>query len=197
MVIYGQRTADGRHRVRRPGRAVPLRVADRRPRSTPTSGCASAARARSSAAVPARSPTSSSRTTGAGRSAIPRDWHPHVAFDAATGLGERRRLRRRRRGDRQPRRAHARRPDPRPRHRPHAAARSPATDHGGGSPNRCAGWACGLARWPPRRADAAESSTGRSPADAPRHGRRSSPPSPATDDRALRQCGGRRSLHEP
>ena len=57
--------------VRRPGSAVPLRVADRRPSSTPTSGCASAARARSRELFPRAPATSSSRSTGAGRSACP------------------------------------------------------------------------------------------------------------------------------
>ena len=96
LIIYGQRTADGRLVVRRTRRAVPLRLAHparlrpRRPRASPRSAAACASCSRCCR-------TRSSPTAGAGRSASPRDWFASVGCDRADRAGLGRRLRRRRR----------------------------------------------------------------------------------------------------
>ena len=82
-------------------------------------------------------------------------------------------VRRRRRGGRQPRRAHARRPRPRPRHRPHPPADRRAPFTAAGSPSRCGGSAPASPRPPPPAAIAA--------APSPPPGPASSTPSPPTD----------------
>ena len=143
------RAAHGRrpHRVRRPRRAVPLRVADR-PRLRPGRAGAHDARRRGPRALPAARATWRSRSTGAGRWASP---GTGAGACATTGPRYRRgrRLRRRRGLDDEPRRAHARRPDPRARHRARPACRGSGTAPARGSRNRCAGSASTSAASPP------------------------------------------------
>ena len=94
-------------RVRRAGRAVPLRLA-RRPDVRPGAARARRLRAALRELFPAdRLASRGSRTGGAGRSASPRDWTPRSGCDRTRGLAWARRLRRRRCRHVQPRRAHA------------------------------------------------------------------------------------------
>ena len=77
-----RRRADG---VRRPGRAVPLRLAGRRSLRHRRRRARGAARERSRTCSRC-SPTSSFPFHWGGPLAAPRDWHPHVAYDRASGI---------------------------------------------------------------------------------------------------------------
>ena len=136
-----RRRADG---VRRPGRAVPLRLAGRRSLRHRRRRAIGAAPNAVTDLFPVLDDVSFPFHWG-GALAAPRDWHPHVAYDRAYRNRQRRWLRRRRSGDGEPRRAHARRPHRRSRHRSHppAVGRAPITPLG----TR----AVALARCPARR----------------------------------------------
>ena len=153
MIIYGQRTDDGRHRVRRARRAVPLRVAHRPDVRHRRAGPGDARRRRSASCTRRCGDVEFPYHWG-GPLGVPRDWRCGVRYDRAAGHRRRRRLRRRRRVDDEPRRAHARRPDHRPRHRPRPRCRGSTTDS-----RRVGARTAALARrstsaaWPPARAD--------------------------------------------
>ena len=85
MIIYGQRTADGPHRLRWAGCAVPLRLG-RAPAVRPRSRRARAPARDADRALPRAWPGSASPTPGADRSASRGTGTPSVGFDRATGL---------------------------------------------------------------------------------------------------------------
>ena len=135
--------------LRRPRRAVPLRLAD--PAGVRPRRRASSPRCTRTLVdlFPVAAPTPGSPTRGAARSASPRDWCASVGLDRATGLAwaggyvgdgvsttnlAGRTLRR---------------PGPRPRHRPDPAALGRPPLPRAGSRSRCAGWASTPACGPP------------------------------------------------
>ena len=137
LIIYGQRTADGR--LAFGGRGAPYhfgsgirpeqdRDARRLRRAAPDPRRPAAGRRRRR-----RSPT-----PGAGRWASPATGAPRSGLDRATGLGLGRRVRRRRRLDHQPGRPDPCRPRPRPGLRPRAPALGQPPSRRG-SRSRCAG----------------------------------------------------------
>ena len=121
LVIYGQRTADGRFAFG--GRGAPYHFGSRvRPEFDEDRGVSSTTlRQTLWSLFPELGDAAVTHRWG-GAVGVPRDWYPSVGFDRATRHRVGRRLRRRRRVDDQPRRPHARRPHPRPRHRHHASA---------------------------------------------------------------------------
>ena len=137
------------HRRRTPGlrrtrRAVPLRIAGRRPLRHRPAASVAPCTATVTALFPVLRDVEFPYHWG-GPLAAPRDWHPHVAYDRTVRRRQRRRLRRRRCRHGEPRRAHPRRPHPRSRHGPDAAAvgRAPLPTVGAG--------AVAVAGCPPRR----------------------------------------------
>ena len=85
LIIYGQRTADGPHRVRWSRRAVPLRFAGRARRSIATQRVFAALAARSLGELfPALADAAITHTWG-GPLGVPRDWYCSVGFDRAPG----------------------------------------------------------------------------------------------------------------
>ena len=86
LIIYGQRSADGR--LVFGGRGAPYHFGSRI-RSPTTTGCRAvfdALRAHAGRAVPGAARRARSRTAGAARSASPATGTPSVGLDAATGL---------------------------------------------------------------------------------------------------------------
>ncbi len=151
MIIYGQRTADGR--LAFGGRGAPYHFGSRiAPEFDTDERVRAMLRATLAELFPVTADVELPFHWG-GPLAVPRDWHPHVRFDRATRAGVGGWVRRRRRGGRQPRRAHARRPRPRPRHRPHPPADRRAPFTAAGSPSRCGGSAPAWPRPPPPRSD--------------------------------------------
>ena len=106
VYCYLQRTADGRIAIGGRGVPVPLRLAHRPPRRDRAARPSNELRARLTRLFPG-SATSRLDHAWAGVLGVARDWCPSVGADPATGIAGRR-LRRRRRLDRQPRRPHAR-----------------------------------------------------------------------------------------
>ena len=124
--------------VRRARCAVPLRVADparvRPPRPDPRD----AARLRACVVPDARAMSRFTHAWG-GPLGMPRDWHPTMAFDRATGDRDGARVRRSRRVDDEPRGADAGRPDHGPSSRTRRSCRWSTTARARGRSSRSAG----------------------------------------------------------
>ena len=86
LIIYGQRTRRRPAGVRRPRRAVPLRLADRGRRYDRCRRCSTRCSATLVAAVPGAARRAPSPTAGAARWASPATGTPSVGLDRATGL---------------------------------------------------------------------------------------------------------------
>ena len=133
------------HRVRRPRRAVPLRLADRprlrRRRAASGAMLVETVRELFPVLRDVGVPVPLGRPAG-----VPRDWHWARPLRPGRRPRRGRRLRRRRRGHDQPRRAHARRPDHSAARPSSCACRGSATARRRGSPSRCAGSASTSAR---------------------------------------------------
>ena len=120
MRIYGQRTADDR--LAFGGRGAPYHFASRtRPQFDRNGRVHSMLREVLVDLFPAVDGHEVTHSWG-GAIGVPRDWHASVGFDRERGFALGRRLRGRRRGDREPRRPHARAADHRSGERAHAAA---------------------------------------------------------------------------
>ena len=153
VIIYGQRTADGR--LAFGGRGAPYHFGSRDPAAHSTTTATVFADLRASPAPTCCRSWATPEFTHAwgGPLGIARDWHPCVGHDPAHGSGLGRRLRRRRRRGDQPRRPHPGRPGTGRRPRSPSCPGS-ATAAAGGSPSPCAGSgstpACGSRRRRPR-----------------------------------------------
>ena len=120
LVIYGQRTADGRFAFG--GRGAPYHLGSRvRPQYDEDPGVFAALQRTLRSLFPTLGDAEVTHRWG-GAVGIPRDWYSSVGFDRATRHGLGRWLRRRRRLHDEPRRSHARRSRARTRHRHHALA---------------------------------------------------------------------------
>ena len=85
MIIYGQRTADGRFAFGGRGTPYHLGSADPARRSTPTRVCSSMLHDTLRALFPALGDAAITHRWG-GAVAVPRDWYPSVGFDRARGI---------------------------------------------------------------------------------------------------------------
>ena len=159
LIIYGQRTADGR--LAFGGRGAPYHFGSRiRPSYDAEPRVFDDLRAVLRGMLPQLADVEFTHQWG-GCLGIARDWAASVGLDRGTGTRLGRRLRRRRRRHHQPRRPHPRRPGHRRRQRPGHAALGRATAAAPGSPSRCAGWASTRACARCRSADVEERWTGR------------------------------------
>ena len=104
LIIYGQRTADGRLAFGGRGRALSLRLAARPFLRTATCGSRCGLPGFSGISSPNLADAAITHRWG-GAVAVPRDWQPSVSFDQSDRDGPRRRIRRRRGRRLQPRRA--------------------------------------------------------------------------------------------
>ena len=149
LLIYGQRTADGR--LAFGGRGAPYHLGSRdpavlrpRPRGVRRRWTRHAGRCSRRWGRAGHAPLG---RTARGRARLVRRRRPGPRYRVRLG----RRVCRRRRGHRQSGRPHAGRPDPPPGHRPDPCCRGSATAPGAGSRSRCAGPARPRsAGWPPR-----------------------------------------------
>ena len=151
LIIYGQRTTDGR--IAFGGRGAPYHFGSKvRPEFDTDGRVRELLTDTLRELFPVLQDTAITHHWG-GVLAAPRDWTPFVRYDKAAGLGNRRRLRRRRGRHHAPRRAHVGGVD----HRQHGGrgrrARrgcpGSATSHAAGSPSRCGGWVSTAPAWQP------------------------------------------------
>ena len=103
VYAYLQRTADGRIAIGGPRRALPLRLAHRRPRRDGGAATVASLREKLAAMFPAAAGARIEHAWS-GVLGVPRDWAPAVVADTHARPRARRRLRRRGRGRREPRR---------------------------------------------------------------------------------------------